>query len=155
MQNTYSKRFDGINLHLEFKVKTKLIGKLVLSLFIVLCFIILVYLHIQSFTLGNYISIDLPGEITGDFETFVTQTPLYMHEYGHYIDSQGLGSAYLAVIGIPSFLSNWDWYSRVFNLNDSDSYYTEKRANDKAAEYFKEYGVDWTEYDNDTWKYYR
>ncbi|WLD24841.1 hypothetical protein NU10_05535 [Flavobacterium dauae] len=48
MQNTYSKKFDGINLHLEFIVKTKLIGKLVLSLFILLCFVVLVYLAIPS-----------------------------------------------------------------------------------------------------------
>ena len=109
----------------------------------------------RGFTLGNFISIDLAGEITGDFETYVINNPLYMHEYGHYIDSQGLGGAYMAVIGIPSFLSNWKWYSNLFNLNDSDGYYTEKRANRKAAEYFKQYGVDWSRYDNDTWKYYR
>ncbi|SFO12270.1 hypothetical protein SAMN05421741_12128 [Paenimyroides ummariense] len=48
MQNIFSKRYDGVNLYLEFTVKTKLIGKLVLSLFILLCFIVIFYLTISS-----------------------------------------------------------------------------------------------------------
>lgn len=48
MQNIYSKRYDGVNLYLEFTVKTKLIGKLVLSLFILLCFVVIIYLTISA-----------------------------------------------------------------------------------------------------------
>lgn len=48
MQNIFSKRYDGVNLYLEFTVKTKLIGKLVLSLFIMLCFIAIFYLTING-----------------------------------------------------------------------------------------------------------
>lgn len=48
MHNVFSKRYDGLNLYLEFTVKTKLIGKLVLSLFILLCFIAIFYLTVNS-----------------------------------------------------------------------------------------------------------
>lgn len=48
MDNVFSKRYDGVNLYLEFAVKTKLIGKLFLSLFILLYFIVIFYLTINS-----------------------------------------------------------------------------------------------------------
>ena len=48
MHNVFSKRYDGLNLCLEFTVKTKLVGKLVLSLFILLCFIAIFYLTVNS-----------------------------------------------------------------------------------------------------------
>jgi len=59
MQNTYSKRFDGINLYLEFTVKTKLVGKLVLSLFIILCFVAFVYLVLLSFPINDDVIIPI------------------------------------------------------------------------------------------------
>lgn len=48
MYNIFSNRYDGVNLYLEFTVKTKLIGKLVLSLFILLCFIAIFYFIIKA-----------------------------------------------------------------------------------------------------------
>ena len=30
----------------------------------------------------------IKGEINGDFDNYVTSYPLYMHEFGHYLDSR-------------------------------------------------------------------
>lgn len=109
----------------------------------------------QGISLGNYLNIGIPGAIEGDF-TFVTQTPLYMHEYGHYIDGQRMAGVYFQGIGIPSVMNNVDFFNKLFGIGDSDSYYTEKRANRRASDYFDEhYHVDWSQYDNDVWQYYR
>lgn len=83
----------------------------------------------QGISLGNYLNIGIPGAIEGDFDIYVTQNPLYMHEYGHYVDSQMYGRGYMSIIGFPSaFGSEW----------------TERRANREAYKYFKHnYNVKW------------
>jgi hypothetical protein len=72
---------------------------------------------------------------------------IYMHEYGHYLDSRRNGLGYLTNIGLPSLLS-----ARRSSLIQNDPYgrsthdfhWTEKRANRYAKRYFgKYYGVDW------------
>ena len=78
-----------------------------------------------------------------------------MHKYGHYIDSKSFGISYLFAVGIPSaksaknseLITEWDG-EEVFNIDDLTThkiFWTEMRANRKAANYFeKHYGVtDW------------
>jgi hypothetical protein len=66
---------------------------------------------------------------------------IYMHEYGHTIDSRLFGLSYLFAIGIPSAISAGK------HDGSHHSYWTETRANRRAARYFgKYYRVDWNEY---------
>ena len=88
---------------------------------------------------------DIRGEIgSGRFDDYVKTHPLYMHEYGHTIDSRSYGMSYLFAIGIPSFISaifarDIDSYT---NTHDYKPY--EMRANSNAKHYFgKYYGVSW------------
>ena len=57
-------------------------------------------------SIGSYINIndkdDLPYDENGNFAPYKKE--MYMHEYGHYIQSQGYGFGYLFNIGIPSLL---------------------------------------------------
>ena len=75
---------------------------------------------------------------------------LFVHEYGHYIQSQELGFKYLSVVGIPSLQS-----AIIGTLkNDASTHRTrwfEVDANRKAAEYFdKYYGSGREDYDPDS-----
>jgi hypothetical protein len=89
-------------------------------------------------SLGNFINIDIPDEITGDFTTWVTTHPIYMHEYGHYRDGKKLGVSYLFAIGVPSI------FSAAKQNSNHYKFWTEMRANRNAKGYFgKYYGVDW------------
>jgi len=54
--------------------------------------------------------------------------PLFQHEYGHYIQSQGIGLAYYVRVGIPSILSN----------GDHNFHPVEQDANRRAFLYFNE-----------------
>jgi hypothetical protein len=67
---------------------------------------------------------------------------IYMHEFGHYLDSRKNGLGYIPNIGIPSLLSaNRD---KRHGTNYHHNYWAEKRANRYAKKYFsKYYGVDW------------
>ena len=58
-------------------------------------------------TLGSFININDKGSMpTDDRGRFAPQKKtLYMHEYGHYLQSQDYGWSYLFDIGIPSLLS--------------------------------------------------
>jgi hypothetical protein len=53
---------------------------------------------------------------------------LFQHEYGHYLQSQGMGPAYLTRVGIPSILSN----------GNHDFHPAEQDANRRAFLYFNE-----------------
>ncbi|MDR1347758.1 MAG: DUF6443 domain-containing protein, partial [Prevotellaceae bacterium] len=56
-------------------------------------------------TIGSFININIDHEITGNFDSYVISNPLYMHEYGHYLDSRRNGPGYLVNIGLPSLRS--------------------------------------------------
>ncbi len=94
-------------------------------------------------SLGSYINYNYTSTITGDFESFVKQTPGYMHEYGHYIDSQSFGLTYLLAIGVPSLFSASS--NKMIGPYWAHNYYwTETRANNNASSYFGiYYGVNW------------
>jgi len=103
----------------------------------------------DGISIGNFINININGKIEGDFTEYVLTHPLFMHEYGHYIDSQTFGLTYMLNIAIPSFFSamsdekengiykhNYRWY--------------EMNANKNANKYFnKHYGnrVNWSLYE--------
>lgn len=102
----------------------------------------------DGITFGNFININIRGKITGDFDDYVTKHPLYMHEYGHTVDSRAFGLSYLFAIGLPSLISAKG--SSIIpgknpnNLTSHDVYWTEIRANRRAAKYFgKHYNVNW------------
>ena len=92
----------------------------------------------QGVTLGPYINISIHDEIVGSFSDRVLSDPLFMHEYGHTMDSQLWGIGYLPFIGVPSGLSAW------LSTSEHRHFWTEIRANKWAKRYFgKHYGVDW------------
>src|SRR5690606_2794959 len=40
----------------------------------------------SGISLGNYISANIDGEVTGNFREWILTSPLHMHEYGHTFD---------------------------------------------------------------------
>lgn len=101
----------------------------------------------KGVTIGNYINIydnsDNARELNKDF------TPkgryLYMHEYGHYLQSKSYGPSYLFVIGLPSLMSAGSsrYVMRVIinknedvSLSTHDLRWYEMDANRRAASYF-------------------
>ena len=98
----------------------------------------------SGITLGNYVNVKIWNEIKGDFETYaMNEEPMYMHEYGHVLQSMSLGASYLFVVGLPSIVSA--------AVNDSEghrNFYTETNANRLASDYFSQYyGVDWSKFE--------
>ena len=98
----------------------------------------------QGVTIGNYCNIDIWDTIGDDFESHAVSDPLFMHEFGHTIDSRAKGPWYLFSVGTRSLWSSA--HSTPVNeyttSHDYKSY--ERRANRNAASYFsKYYGVDW------------
>lgn len=109
----------------------------------------------SGISFGSFLNINDTGAIKGSFEDYVTHNPLYMHEYGHYIDSQRSGPTYLFAIGLPSAISasreSGGNSPEGFWTYDHSYYWTETRANKNAADYFgKYYGVNWN---NDKYLY--
>ena len=85
------------------------------------------------------------GKITSDFDTYATTVdPMYMHEYGHMIDSRRF-----VAVGIPSANSANNSSAIVGDPNNlwtHDIFWTELRANKRAKKYFeKHYGVNWND----------
>ncbi len=110
-------------------------------------------------SLGSFVNINLSDEIDDDFTDYVISHPIYMHEYGHYIDSQSWGLSYIFAIGIPSILSaeysdgtpisKWEgkYVSNLNNLRRHQVRKYEMRANKNASKYFgKYYDVNWDDY---------
>lgn len=109
----------------------------------------------NGITIGNFINMNIKDPIPDDFKEYATTNPMYMHEYGYYMDSQRFGMLYLPIIGIASTISaqtskiitEWDGKA-VDNKNKLTTHklrWFERRANKNAAKYFGEhYGVEWT-----------
>jgi RHS repeat-associated protein len=117
----------------------------------------------SGISMGSFIGINdwgkAPRDAYGNFAPYLEfelnpdYGSLYMHEYGHYLQSQQYGFGYMVSVGFPS---GWDILfdngsSRIedernlYGLTDHDVLWFERRANKKAAEYFKKYGVSWNE----------
>ena len=106
-------------------------------------------------SISNYINMKTREEITGSFEERVLSDPWFMHEYGHYIQSQNWGPLYLPVVGIASGIaaSKNDIFVRndqPYNRTMDDIAGIEMKANRRAEKYFRNnYGVDWDYEGND------
>jgi len=115
----------------------------------------------NGITIGSYININIQEKISGDFVNYVISHPMYMHEYGHTIDSENYGLSFLFVIGLPSLFNCWlsdplpinKWKGKnvdnPYNVNDHDIQWYEMHANKNASDYFsKYYNVNWKDYPN-------
>ncbi|MBQ6194329.1 MAG: VCBS repeat-containing protein [Prevotella sp.] len=108
-------------------------------------------------TIGNYINIDTkepwPRDVKGRFDP--SKSNLFMHEYGHYLQSQEYGWGYLFSVGIPSLKSairDHNWFAEIedktrtenrFVVSKHMTHWFEISANRKAAKYFSGRGVVW------------
>lgn len=101
----------------------------------------------KGITLGSFININdkgpMPRDDSGHFAP--QKDPLYMHEYGHYLQSQEYGLGYLFSVGVQSLISaatSEQLTTAPFSTHANKWF--ERSANRKAKEYFGEkYGVDW------------
>ncbi len=110
-------------------------------------------------TLGNLINIDTredwPTDKNGKFNP--EGNYLFMHEYGHYIQSQEYGWGYLFSVGIPSLISSIKDNGIVAEIQEAlpincrvkvskhRTEWYELSANNKASSYFKNKGVTWND----------
>ena len=114
----------------------------------------------NGITIGSYININNPNGMPMDENNSFdpTKNQLFMHEYGHYLQSQEYGWGYLFSVGIPSLLSATnrqkekiiDKYGKEFKVSSHRIKSYEMNANRKAFEYFsKKYGITyWDEHKN-------
>lgn len=99
-------------------------------------------------TIGPYINInstdEIPRDEYGNFAPY--KNYLYMHEYGHYLQSQEYGFGYIFTVGIPSLYntSKKEIVKVIDNDTGNPTYYSkvktmwfERHANEKASKYFK------------------
>lgn len=102
----------------------------------------------DGISVGNFINMNIPDRIEGDFRDRVLSDPLYMHEYGHTFDSRTFGLSYLFAVGMPSAVSaarSRQVDGEPEGVNTHSFRWYEMRANRHAAKYFgRYYGVDWT-----------
>ncbi|MEC3882081.1 hypothetical protein, partial [Parapedobacter sp. 10938] len=98
--------------------------------------------HYDGVTLGRYISIRTPFTINTSFNEYVRSTPLFMHEYGHVLDSRwASGPLYILQTAIPSLLT--------VNSDNHNFHWHERKANILASQYFRYYyGIDWDDEEN-------
>lgn len=105
----------------------------------------------NGITLGSYININdednKPMDENGKFDP--TQSQLYMHEYGHYLQSQDYGVGFIPIIGIPSLISSLDKGMRdapYEHISKHNGRWYERDANKRASMYFGKYNnVNWNE----------
>lgn len=104
----------------------------------------------DGFSIGSYINVNVEEDVIDrPFNEYVVYNPTYMHEYGHYRQSQILGFVYF----VPAFHSGFQtWknkgkkmeYNYWTGIPVSSDAWSETWANRLAAKYFGKYeGVDW------------
>lgn len=96
-------------------------------------------------SIGNYINLRIADE-----NTDILSRDLYMHEYGHTLQSLRLGPLYPFAIMIPSVLSSGGDQipGGPVGFTEHDITAHEMGANRLAARYFaKFYGIDWTNFE--------
>jgi RHS repeat-associated protein len=103
---------------------------------------------------GTYIGVSLRSSyINRPFEEYITYNTTYMHEYGHYLQSQMLGAGYLFTIGAYSLAQTWINSGKYvdykgYSVPKSRFAWTEVWANIESGRYFGKYeGVDWSNFD--------
>lgn len=103
-----------------------------------------------GFSLGSFINTNIKGTIDKPFNEYITtHKPMYMHEYGHYLQSQKTGYLY-AFTAIYSFLATKWFYAGEAEFSQRDWVprvnftWSEVWANRLAKDYFsKREGVNW------------
>lgn len=94
----------------------------------------------KGITLGNYININdessKPANSSGKFNPLLDD--LYLHEYGHYLQSQEYGWGYLFSVGLPSLRSakRSEPIDGHAPLTTHKIKWYERYANEKASNYF-------------------
>lgn len=104
----------------------------------------------RGFSLGSFINIDITGTIDKPFNEYITTSnPMYMHEYGHYIQSQQTGPWYI-IPATASFLgTKWFYFGEAEYVQKGwvarvNFMWPEVWANRMAKNYFGLYEeVDW------------
>ncbi|MBQ6682893.1 MAG: hypothetical protein IJM74_02175 [Bacteroidales bacterium] len=88
-------------------------------------------------SLGCFVQMWIPVEIRTDFEHYARHYAgrIFLHEYGHTVDSQLWGWLYLPVIGLPSIISQWMELA-VISRHRHDNLYAEHWANRHAEKHF-------------------
>ena len=90
-------------------------------------------------SLGTFVDIWVSYVMRDEGDGFIFGDQLCMHEFGHTIDSQRFGWAYLPVIGLASLKS-------ALGKGNHRVFWTEIRANCHSKKYFgKHYGIAWNE----------
>lgn len=103
-------------------------------------------LSTAAFTLGHY-------SFGPDGYTATWQNHLFVHEYGHYIQSQRYGPFYMPVIGLKSLESAW--YQKHAGGGAHRNRWFEVNASRLGAEHFdKKYGSGAAGYDKDSPNYF-
>lgn len=90
----------------------------------------------MGMSLGCYVNIWLSGTMGRDFEYEVRYSfgQIFMHEFGHTIDSLRLGWIYLIAVGLPSLISV---KLEGFRGHRHKNLYAERWADINAQHYFK------------------
>ena len=102
----------------------------------------------NGITLGSYINIKstTPKPVNNYHNFDPSQNQLFMHEYGHYLQSQEYGWAYLFSVGVPSIISAakskqvWWYDSKLGSYIEVSSHrikWYERHASKKGYDYFK------------------
>lgn len=105
----------------------------------------------RGMTLGSYININIKDDLSTDEyrddngKFTILKSQLFMHEYGHYLQSQKYGWAFLPVIGIPSFFDTRKSKRIKNGLTTHDVVWYERNANKRAKKHFDI--KDWDEND--------
>ena len=107
--------------------------------------------HKNGMTIGSYININSPQKDANSSEVYSegsfnpTNDEMFVHEYGHYLQSQKYGPFYLPAFAIPSLYSAWK-NSESKHVN----FYTEIDASTRAAAFWGFSYSEWFEtYKND------
>jgi RHS repeat-associated protein len=95
-----------------------------------------------AFTVGSVITAEKDTDVNSG---------LFMHEYGHYIQSQRWGLLYVPVIGLPILMSASGLLG-----GEHHNFYTERWANENALDHFGDKYREYYDriYDDDPWNDY-
>jgi hypothetical protein len=97
------------------------------------------YKYSVGVSLGTFVDLWAGSWMRGEGEQYILGNQICMHEFGHTVDSQRFGWAYLMFIGLPSLMNT-------LGKGDHDVFWTETRANRHAKRYFaKHYSMAWNE----------
>ncbi len=104
----------------------------------------------SGMSLGSFIHIAIDDSLKSSFRERLLSDPLFMHEFGHSLDSRLFGIFYLPFIGLPSLISAARTKKIMSSKEPNTSHKFqpyERRANRRAAIFFSDYGIDWKDFE--------